>query len=328
MKRLWSTREFVVGQRIRARKLDRRRRSAPEQRAGSDTRPSWRQLPRFGQHEVSLPAPKALKLFDEPDETLEYCNKLMTYLTRPGTRVFLDLDGVQDFTTDALLLIRTVMDSPSRARQTQVRGNLPSDPSVAAEFKASGFFAGFAKPPADLPEAKGMMLKKSSDMVYSKVAAELVDFSMKHGAVEKKCANACSQNLVELMTNTHNHAGNRRRVRRSRNFNFIDLGVGILSSAPARNLLQKTGVSLLSYGRARLLIDVFRGTVGSATGKPGRGLGLPRMKKDAENGQLLNLQVLTADVVGSIDDLNFRSTRRPLRGTAFHWRTSHEGGQQ
>lgn len=81
-------------------------------------------------------------------------------------------------------------------------------------------------------------------------------------------------------------------------------------------------------GRSNLLKDAFEGRVGSATGKPGRGLGLPRMMKHAKEGRLLQLQVLTSDVVGSVVNLDFRSASHSLRGTVFRWQTGREGGEQ
>ena len=193
------------------------------------------------------------------------------------------------------------------------------------------------------------MLKKSANMVYSKVAADMVDFARKHTTVTKSCADACFQNLVELMTNTHNHAAGkktrgkewRRRHRKTwfasvycregkAYFNFIDLGVGILKSAPARSLVRRIQKmdAITSYGHSRLLSDAFRGLVGSATGAPGRGLGLPRMLKDAEEDKLSNLQVLTSDTVGTVVDLDFRVMQKSLRGTAFSWRAGEVTGGQ
>ena len=192
MKRFWSTRSFVAGQKIRARQRERRRRSSRRLYA-SFVRETTSL--RVDQEPVSLKAPKMLKLFSQPDATLAYCSMLRSYLARPGTTVFLDFSEVESFTTDSLLLIRSVMDRLSRARQTHVRGNLPSKPGVAAEFKASGFFSGFAKPPADLPEPRGIMLKKSANVVHSKVAADMVDFARKHTTVTKPCADACFQTL-------------------------------------------------------------------------------------------------------------------------------------
>ena len=108
------------------------------------------------------------------------------------------------------------MDATSRAPDTRVSGNLPRDPTVAAECKASGFFEGFGKPPDDLPQPKGSM-EKSDSVVYARVAADLGDFASRQAAVTQDCANASSQSLVEAMTNTHNHAArptNRNRSRR------------------------------------------------------------------------------------------------------------------
>ena len=119
----------------------------------------------------------------------------------------MDLRAIETFTSDSLLVLRAIMDVTSRAPDTHIGGNLPLDPTVASEFKASGFFEGFAKPPADLPQPRGLMKKKSDRMVYSRVAAELVDFASTRASVRRDCANASSQNLVEVMTNTHNHAG-------------------------------------------------------------------------------------------------------------------------
>ena len=349
MKRRWSTSAFIAGQKIRAQRRERRRRSLRKTLtafAKGSTRP---RVSRLSDEPFPLTAPKVLKLFSRPDATLAFCNTIRSQLERPGSTVFLDFSEVESFTTDALLLIRSAMDPLSRARQTHVRGNLPSDPGVAAEFKASGFFAGFAKPPADLPEAKGIMLKKSANMVHPRVAAEIVDFARKHATVSTSCANACSQSLIELMTNTHNHAAGkktrgkkwRRRHRKTwftsvycregtAYFNFIDLGVGILKSAPARNLarrIQKAGL-IPSYGHSRLLADAFRGLVGSATGEPGRGLGLPKMREDAEQDRLSNLNVLTSDIVGTVVDLDFRTMRKSLQGTAFGWRAGKDKGGQ
>lgn len=345
MKHLWSTPAFVRSQKIRARKRERRRGSA-RNRGFTRTR-RWRSA--GGKNEQRLAAPPELNLFDKPHDTIEYCDRLLGALGRQGAVIFMDLSAVKKFTSVSLLVLRAIMETRPRAQDTSVRGNLPDDPEVASEFKESGFFQGFAKPPDDLPPPKGMMKKKSDTLAYPDVAAELVDFACEQVAVTRECANASSQNLVEIMTNTHNHAGYQQRNPRTRRqrherwwasvycrggiayFGFVDLGVGITTSAPAksyRRKLQKSGVLSSLYGRPSLLKAAFEGHVGSVTGKPGRGLGLPQMKKHAEEKRLLKLRVLTSDVVGSVFDLDFRSARQTLRGTVFGWQTSLQGDEQ
>ena len=246
MKRLWSTHAFVVGQKIRARKRHGRRRTARDRRSAR----TERRRPRVRQNDQRLVAPGRLDLFGDSHDTIRYCNELRHALTKQGTRVFMDLSAVETFTSDSLLVLRAIMDASSRAPDTHVGGNLPLDARVAAEFKASGFFEGFAKAPADLPQPKGLMKKKSHRMVYSRVAAELVDFASERARVTHECANASSQNLVEVMTNTHNHAGypERARVREGDNMN---------DGGPAYTVetISHTSVSLIlvsAFSRARL----------------------------------------------------------------------------
>ena len=336
MKRLWSTAEFVVRQRRRIKKLDRRR---------------WTSRPRGsfatgGGEEQEFTAPNVLSLFDNPDDTLKFLNSLRTTLSRQGARVFLNLSEVQQFKSETLLLLRAIVDRRTSAPDTKVTGNLPSDPNVASEFKESGFFAGIAKPPRSLPEAKGLMKKKSNKMVFSEQAAELVDFALKHVSTRPDvCANACYRNLVEVMTNTHNHAANRRSSTRKRHgherwhasvycrngvayFSFVDLGVGILQSARVKRFRRKVAIEFSSQGRASLLKDVFEGKIGSATGKPGRGHGLPKMKQDVVEGSLIGLKILTSDVAGSVDSLDFTSVGQSLRGTVFRWQVGQERGER
>ena len=279
-------------------------------------------------------------MFQNPDASLDFTNAVRHYLSQQGATVFLDLGPITDFRSDALLLVRAVMDSPFRIRPTSIAGNLPTSPNVAAEFKASGFFDGIAKPPANLPPAQGLMLKRSDNTVHAKVAAQLINFAKTHNAIDDATANASYRTLVELMTNTHNHAHASVEQRRPRpyiherwsasvyclrnqaRFAFLDLGVGILYSAPARQHIRLTRIPVRNDKRIQLLSDVFIGRLGSATRKPGRGRGLPAMREEAQRGRLLDLEILTSNVIGSVADLDFRCTGRALSGTSFRWRSA------
>lgn len=49
--------------------------------------------------------------------------------------------------------------------------------------------------------------------------------------------------------------------------------------------------------------DAFEGKIALSTGKPGRGLGLPRMRRDAQSGNLQNLKIRTGKVEGDIVEM-------------------------
>ena len=320
MKRLWSTPEFIKAQELRRRKLEQRRQSGSKRRRRA-------RLVAWSSPERLITAPRALQLFGNDDDaamTLEFCESIRKWLDRQEN-VRLDFGRVKSFRTDALLLIRAI--TTTRRGPTMISGNLPSDPGVAAEFKATGFFQGFTKPPADMPKPKGIMLQKSRNFVTSDEAARIVDFAEKHTDMPAECRSACYRSLVELMSNTKDHSAGRKRKwfasvycrDGTAYFNFLDLGVGILRSRTARGFLRRVKESVASYGSVNLLKAIFKGRVESISGLPWRGNGLPNMKTDAEHGHLPRLQVLTSDVVGSVCDVEFRSRRRQLRGTAFRW---------
>ena len=329
MKRFWSTPEYVRQQRLRQRKHDRRRelRTSKPSRSGLSTASATPGT-------FLLRAPEILSVVESPAESLAFAKRFRQYLLVKETTVSLDLRRVTQFTAEMLLLIRALMDSPTLHRG--VRGNLPEDPAIATEFKASGFFAGFTRPPTGLPAPKGLMLHHSRVAVHAEVAAQLVEFSMKEASIEPPAAAACYRTLVEVMTNTHNHATTLddgaqtgSRVPWSASvycrdgvayFAFIDLGIGIAGSIPARDLVQRAGATISTYGRSHLLSDAFLGRLGSVTRKPGRGLGLPRIRQEAQRGHLQDLLVLTSDVVGAVADLDFRRAGGTLRGTLFRWR--------
>ena len=339
MKRFWSTYEFTLQQERRKRKFNRQeRRKRKFNRRRSYTRRPEHASKGFRRSvqrdQIRLQAPETLNLFDGAGGTLKYCNKLRYHLTQPDTIIFLDFGNVLDFTIDALILIRAIM--KSGVYSTHIAGNLPRDPTVASEFKASGFFSGIARPPDNLPDPRGLIMEESNTTVHAKIAANLVDFAREHvPLISEQTSRTCSQTLVEVMTNTHNHARASEQDHPKtwfvsvycRNgkayFSFVDLGVGILNSIPARTMLRKVHASIRPhgkpYGRIALLEDAFKGKIGSATDKPGRGLGLPRMRRDAKNGLLLGLEVLTSDVVGSVSDLDFKRIGDSLSGTIFRW---------
>ena len=295
-------------------------------------------------------APLHLSLLDNPEETIRYCEDVGRRASKPNAEVFLDFSDVFKFTTDALLLVRAIMDKHDKkgvVRHPAVfSGNLPTNQKVAAEFKGTGFFRGFAKPPKNLPEPKGFMLKESKDVVNATTAAALSRFAVKNVKISPRAAIASSRNLIELMTNTHEHAKRRRANGRHKApqpstmwfasvycregvayFNFIDLGVGIMGSAPVKDLKLRVMRFLGSdISNPDLLTKVFNGEAGSSTRKPWRGQGLPRMKRDATAGDLVRLSVLTSDVIGAVDGLEFGSIGESFHGTAFRWQVRQKGG--
>ena len=339
MKKYLSTEAYKIRQERRTSKFDRKKEKC--KRNGVKKPKTLKQykidqyIPEI-KYKKQLTAPENLDLFDNPEHTLKFCNKLMKYLSRPGTEVFLNLENVKDFSIDALTLIRAIM--KSKTRDTNTRGNLPEDERVASEFKESGFFDdGFEVKPKNLPKPKGLFLNHSDDMVHAKTAANLVDFADHHIRLSDEEIKSCSRCLIEVMTNTHDHAGKNRYNKEKwfasvhcregegeASFCFIDLGVGILRGSSIQNWLRRLGMPMISYGKSLLLKDAFNGKMGSITNLPGRGLGLPTLKNYADEDSLPNLNVLTSNILGPIKSLDFKTIKEDMQGTVFRWRIKHD----
>jgi hypothetical protein len=331
MKRQWATTEYVRRQRIIARREARRlasRRAKAVQRRNE------------GRGKSHFTAPTSLSLIDEPDETVKFCNGLRYALSRRGSEVFVDLRPVVRVSSDAMLLMRAIIDTERAFRR--ISGNLPSDAAIAAKFKQSGFFDGFAKTPGKLPAPKGRMQTRKRRLVESEYAGELVDFAIRNATVTDEVAEASYRCLIELMLNTHNHAAGsrrsankaeRRRMKRQlwmasvycedrvANFTFIDLGIGLLRSAAPKNFVRSLSETVFSYGQPRLIAEMFDGKVAASVMEVGHGLGLPDMRKSAMAGRLPGLRVLTSSVTGEVASMEFRNISANLKGTVFRWRT-------
>ena len=209
-----------------------------------------------------------LSLVEHPEETLRFLTALTGHLLSHGRRVAIDFSDVERVSSDALLMIRALMDW-GKGKYLNVSGNMPRHPEAAGKIASSGFFVDFFRPPTGLPPPRGLMRRASDLIVKSEVAAELVDFALAHSTISGEVARASSQALVELMLNTNNHA---KRAGASKKehwhasvycqdgvayFTFVDLGVGLLNSAAPRDFLRRVGLWSVPTGRSNCLAGSF-----------------------------------------------------------------------
>ena len=106
-------------------------------------------------------------------------------------------------------------------------------------------------------------------------------------------------------------------------FAFVDIGEGVLGTAPHRNRFQRFYANI-PKGRMGMLAELFQGLLGSVTRDPGRGKGLPGLRRDARDGLLPDLRILTSDVYGDVRTLHFRNTGLRFKGSVFRWTADPE----
>lgn len=124
--------------------------------------------------------------------------------------------------------------------------------------------------------------------------------------------------LIELIGNSVEHGIQHKNInwwlwreRDSRKkcyrYVFVDMGVGIINSYKESKMLS----FLRFFNKQKLLLDAFDGRLGSTTGMPGRGRGLPQIKDVVRKGLLSDFVLITNNVSLQFKDGEFITSSNP-----------------
>lgn len=180
---------------------------------------------------------------------------------------------------------------------------------------------------------RGIYLQSRDVRTRPEVAAKVKTWAATHAAISPAQQRALYRTILEAMSNTATHAGDEpttvpwslaaRRIPGGVEVAFLDLGHGVLNTARLRlynEILDPPDPEVL-------LEEVFRGELGtrksrSATRKTNRGLGLPRMRDDAQAGRVQDLFVLTNSAYGIVaaDRYQRLGAGMSFPGTYLFWR--------
>lgn len=240
---------FVEKQKRKAEKLMRRRtRKGKHHRNEAQDEATKRQqeLTRLFPGYKQIGAPVNLSLLNNETDTLKFLQRLKDCYDQ-GKKVVVLLDKVNEITTDAILVLLSNM-VHFKAAKIGFNGTVPQNKVVAAKLNASGFFKHLYG--ISMPDQDAYSFKKMSNFIYthgqktveSGVADDLVKYASKTVWGEARRCPGIQTTLVELMHNTHDHAGVYKGEKHwwlsvehdDKNhevtFSFIDFGVGIFRS--------------------------------------------------------------------------------------------------
>lgn len=193
-----------------------------------------------------ITAPETLSLLTNETGTLDFLRKLQKCF-REKKKVAVLLDDVVNLTTDAILVLLSNMVQYKAAR-IGFNGTKPRDEVSAFKLESSGFFKHLYG--AAMREQDKYSFKKMNNFIYSHgqktVEASLADELVKYASEvvwgEPRRCPGIQTTLIELMHNTHDHAGEFKGEKHwwisvehddqahEATFSFIDFGVGIFRS--------------------------------------------------------------------------------------------------
>lgn len=276
---------------------------------------------------IVLRAPSVFSMFDRPDAAVPFINSLLS--CRTGQRVFIDLSKVSRMSADAALCLMAA----AREHRGLVRGNLPRDRKTLEILRELGFVALLRM---DVPQLGLTSLTNRGFMQQRSKAGARVEPDFAQRCAEMATLNTTRQGsdrhtyrlLIECMSNTHNHAGTGGRqapwwvcvhspAPGRVVYCFVDLGVGIVASAKARNLMDAALHALDSPADALKAIAL--GAHGSRTRKSERGRGLPGMVEVCRKGSVRDLKLLANSGMWSVSDDRKHVVAESFPGTLVRW---------
>ena len=204
---------------------------------------------------------------------------------------------------------------------------LPVDNKAKFFIQQSGFIKYFSGPLAKtVNDSLNITIKKGKSKILQKDSAILIHKAMKTiWGVEKR--NQKLQGLlIELMTNSVNHAYlNNQRAKawyistshyieqNKVEFCFVDNGDGII------NTINVKFRQRLFYSSEDLLVRAFNGEFRSRTKLVNRGRGLIVVKKSQENMTIKGLKVITNNVFLDFETNTVYRLTTPFSGTFYSW---------
>lgn len=294
---------------------------------------------------IVLRAPRELSVFDATEITLGFFETVMERIKQCTVKgaLYFDLSHVEHITPDAVMYLIAIINNTKRLRVYNIscEGNMPKDPTARAVFQDAGFFkfvyASYSRKLTD--STKYMKIQNGTD-ADNALAGAFCEFVHNNCAQDYTNTKRLYPMIVELMTNTHQHAYNpandsdghlemncnwyifAQDVGNAIHFVFLDTGVGIPRTV-SRKIRETVSDFFNANNDAVYLESALKGDYSRSETKLNyRGKGLPGIYEDCQNGQLFNLKIISCKakcVVNEDTSISTQAINSYFEGTLFSW---------
>jgi hypothetical protein len=280
----------------------------------------------------NIVAPKNFSLIENTEEVLTYFKNASKYLNE-SFPVRFDISEIDALTTDAIALQIARIKDANFHKNRGILGNAPNNAKLKELFLQSGFY-NYVQTPGQKPQIKDTTLihKITNNRVEPLIAKEACLSGLRHVFNSEEIFDPLYDIIIEIMQNTNNHAGEERGmydwwihiyndpISKTSKYTFLDLGVGIFESLPARTFKEKTLAEKLGLSHNVDLIEpLFNGEIKSRTGKPERGKGIPQVYESSKDDAFSKFLLITNDVWVDLKSLETKKLKNNFSGTLFYW---------
>lgn len=254
-------------------------------------------------------APKIMCIFENSSETLDFFKQVSDIIRRLKYRekLFFDLSNVEVVSVDAIMYLIATIKNTKRIKALQIdcAGNVPSNAEAQRVFETCGFYK-YVSPQYNIKYSSendhiNITRGHEADPV---LAGKICEFVHGHSHCDRLATKSLYTMIMELMTNTKQHAYTNNRYMDNNwyvfvedtsnymSFVFLDTGAGIPNTIRTNGIFEKIK-SFLNADDAFFIASALRGELRSETKLEYRGKGLPEIYKRVSNGYINEFSIVS-----------------------------------
>ncbi len=278
---------------------------------------------------VVFPQDFNFSFVNNTEKMLKYFGEAKEHFNKKQNVNF-DLSKITRVTPDAVALYIALMTDDKFVEKKAISGNMPEDTKLVQIFLNAGFYnyVNSAIPKGiDKDITYNLKTSQKADPKIAKDIAERIVKDKKYKSFYKI--------LIELMSNTHNHAdpneegryhwcfhGYHNKEKNVWQCTFIDVGVGIFESTPVKEYKSKNIFS--KEKNDSLLKKVLSGDIKkkpfTRIDKKNRGKGLPFIYKAIKSEEIYSTFIIISnDVSADINKESDEKLNKNFSGTFYYW---------
>lgn len=283
--------------------------------------------------------PNNFSIINNVEEMLGFFATIIE-LTRCKHKIILDISGIQQMTSDALVYMLSLFEyCQEKYGFLNISGNFPKEETCHNLLIESGFFK-YVKSSIPRKSSSGNILAiESESTVQSKIAQKVVMFTRNHLKQNKSIKSRRTYEiLIECMSNTIDHAYKQNSLvpkwylialnkpgTGKVSFTFLDGGQGIPSTINIKHqervkqLISKFVYTVPSIKDNALIYSALKGEFRTRTNEGYRGKGLPKIYQCVENKEIDNLVIISNRGYINCSTDEQRGLFSTFHGTLFSW---------
>ena len=282
---------------------------------------------------LDLGAPINFSFINNTDELLKLFDDGTQYIARKR-RLNFDLKNIGSLTSDAIAVFCSKLTDPKYSKGVQLSGNAPKTPELKEMFLGSGFYDHVisSKKPQRV-ETNYLLHKVSNKKTDTAIAKTATDFAAKHTFKDQRKFRQVYEVLIELMSNTNNHASPicdgfydwwlyvfYDKQTNVTSYSFLDFGIGIFRSKP---FTKYRDFILFTYKKPKstfeMANDLLEGRITSRTGLDERGRGFTCITRNAAHQSFQKFIIISNNVYIDVKNKCSHELNREFNGTFVYW---------